>query len=102
MGQFQKIASKSELPSGKIKEFNLSGKTIAVANVDGEFMAFDGICTHAHCSLAGGFMDGYSVTCYCHGSMFDTKTGAVLSPPANQSLKVYNTKIEGDDVLVEI
>ena len=102
MASFQKIAKTSELSPGKMKEYKINGKTIAIANADGEFLAFDGICSHAHCALAGGFLDGFTVTCYCHGSMFDAKSGDVLSPPANAPIGVYNTKVEGDDILVEV
>ena len=102
MPQFQKIAAKSEIGEGKMKEYQLQGKTITVANWQGEYLAFDGICTHAYCSLAGGFLDGFTVTCYCHGSMFDLKSGEVLSPPATVPVKLYPLKIEGDDILVDL
>src|SRR3989344_5066562 len=102
MSEFQKVATKSELVPGKMKEYNIAGKTIVVANVDGEYMAFDGICTHAHCSLAGGFLDGYTLTCYCHGGMFDIKSGEVLSPPPVSPINIYPVKVESDDILVEI
>jgi 3-phenylpropionate/trans-cinnamate dioxygenase ferredoxin subunit len=35
--------------------------------------------------------------CQCHGSRFDLTTGAVISGPATQSLKVYEVQeIDGD------
>ena len=102
MPQFQKIASKKDLGNGKMKEYKISGKTIVVANTDGEYLAFDGICTHAHCSLAGGFLDGFTLTCYCHGGMFDIKSGEVLSPPPPSPINTYPVKVEDDDIFVEI
>src|SRR3989338_8335470 len=102
MSEFQKIASLSDIPNGKMKEFRISGKIITIANTDGEYLAFDGVCTHAQCSIAGGFLDGYTLTCYCHGGMFDIKTGEVLGPPPPAPLTVYNLKIEGDDIFIEL
>ena len=102
MSAFQKIATKKDLPNGKMKEFHLSGKTIVIANTDGEYLAFDGVCTHEHCALAGGYLDGYTLTCYCHGGQYDIKTGQVLAPPPPSPINIYNLKFEGDDILVEI
>ncbi len=102
MPEYTKVAIKSDLPSGKMREYNVNGKTIVVANTDGDYFAFDGICTHEHCALAGGFLDGYTLTCYCHGAQFDISTGKVLSPPAPSPINIYPVKLEGDDILVEI
>ena len=102
MSQFIKIALKSEIEKGKIKEYQIQGKTIAIANVEGKYLAFDGTCTHAQCALAGGFIDGYTLTCYCHGAQFDISKGDVIAPPATQPLGIYKVKIEGEDLFVEI
>ena len=102
MAEFTKVATKQELPNGKMKEYKVNGKTIVVANADGEYMAFDGICTHEHCALAGGFLDGYTLTCYCHGGQFDISNGKVLSPPAPSPINTYKVQLEGDDILVEV
>jgi nitrite reductase/ring-hydroxylating ferredoxin subunit len=102
MSSLVKVGTKTEIQKGKIKEFTVNGKTIAVANVDGEYLAFDGLCTHAQCALAGGFLDGYTLTCYCHGGQFDIKTGEVLSPPPVNPINIYKVKVEGEEILVEI
>lgn len=102
MAQFIKIAKLSDLPNDKMKAFNVKGKEITLANTDGEYLAFDDTCTHAQCSLSGGYLDGYTLTCYCHGAQFDIKSGEVLGPPATEPLGVYNLKVDGDDILIEI
>jgi len=43
-----KIASLSDLPPGKMKEYRIAGKVIALANCEGEIKAFDGF--HASAS----------------------------------------------------
>ena len=100
MKKFIKVAAKSDIISGKMKEFKVNDKTIVIANIEEEYLAFDGLCTHAECSLVGGFLDGYTLTCYCHGSQFDVKTGKVLGPPATVALNTYKVKVEGEDIYV--
>lgn len=97
-----KAGKKSEIEQGKMKAFDLEGKKITIANADGEYLAFDDTCTHMQCSLAGGQLEGQTVTCYCHGAQFDLKTGKVLAPPAPTPISVYKVKVEGEDILVEI
>ena len=96
------VAKKSEIENGKMKEFRIGDKVITIANVDGEFLAFDGICTHQYCSLAGGFLDGYTLTCYCHGTQFDVKKGDVLAPPATKPIGIYPVRIEGEDLKIRL
>ncbi|KKS96449.1 MAG: Rieske (2Fe-2S) domain-containing protein [Candidatus Gottesmanbacteria bacterium GW2011_GWA2_43_14] len=102
MADFITLAKINDIPDGKMKEFRLAGKVITVAGIDGEYLAFDGICTHEHCSLAGGFLDGFTLTCYCHGAQFDVTSGQVLGPPATEGLKTYETKVEGDELKIKL
>ena len=95
------VAKTSAIPDGQMKEFRIAGRVITVANVGGEYMAFDGICTHEHCSLAGGFLDGFTLTCYCHGAQFDIRKGDVLAPPAKEPLSVYPVSVDGDNIQVK-
>ena len=56
------------------------GAEIAVARVGGTLYAFSDICTHRRCNLAnGGEIDGTSIECECHGSVFSMETGEVLA-----------------------
>jgi len=99
---YVKVGTIQDIPDKKMKEYRVNGKVVAVANIKGQFKAFDGFCTHAHCSLAGGFLDGSTLTCYCHGAQFDISNGKVLAPPATTDLNTYPVKLEGNDILVGI
>lgn len=100
---FTKAASVSEIAPGTKKTVMVSGKRIAIANVDGDFFAIDDTCTHQQCSLGtSGFLDGSAIICSCHGAQFDITTGAALSLPATVDVTTYETKVEGTDVLVYI
>lgn len=102
MAEYVKVANKTDVENGKMKVFTVNGRQITIANTDGKYLAFDDTCTHAQCSLAGGYLDGYTLTCYCHGAQFDISNGKVLAPPAQSPIGVYKTKITGEDLLVEI
>jgi nitrite reductase/ring-hydroxylating ferredoxin subunit len=88
---------------GNVKAIDVRGARIAVANVGGTYYAFDDACTHEECSLAEeGELAGTTLTCTCHGSEFDVRTGNVLAPPATVPVKVYRTRVEGDALQIEV
>lgn len=73
----------------------VEGLEIAVARLDdGSWVAFDNVCTHEECPLAEGDLDGDRIICYCHSSAFDVRTGEVLDGPAEEPLRVYQTRVE--------
>lgn len=102
MGEFMKVAKSSDVEEGGVAAFEAGGQRVAVARVEGSFYAFSDICTHKHCSLAEGDMEGKTVTCPCHGSQFDVTTGAVLNPPATEPVPVYPLRVEGEEIEVEM
>lgn len=91
MGEFVKVTDAAEVAEGDLMAFDVGGARIAVANVGGTLHAFGDTCTHLHCSLAEGDLDGTVVTCPCHGSQFDVTTGGVLQGPAEEPVRSYAT-----------
>jgi len=101
--EFLTATKTSAVPAGGIVAVNVRGTQVAVANVDGTYYAFDDACTHEQCSLTEmGELAGTTVTCTCHGSEFDVRTGKVLAPPATAPVKVYATRVEGDALQIEL
>jgi nitrite reductase (NADH) small subunit len=99
MTEFVKIATKGEIESGKGKTVEVNGKSIAVLNENGEFFAIDNMCAHAQGPLGDGVCDEGKVTCPWHGWSYDLKTGKCENNP-EVNLKVYEIKIDGEDVMV--
>lgn len=99
---WHKVATVSEVSSGSMKQVQVQGATILLANVDGDFFAMGDICTHEHCELSSGILDGSSVYCPCHGGQYDVTTGEVLAPPPPAPEPTYKVKVEGSDVFVEV
>ena len=101
--EFVTAIKTNEIPVDGVKAIDVRGKRIAVTNVGGTYYAFDDACTHEDCSLAEmGELAGTTVTCTCHGSEFDVRTGKVLAPPATVPVKVYPTRVAGDALQIEV
>lgn len=82
----------------------VAGAEVALARLDdGAWSAFGNDCPHEECPLAEGDLEGDRIVCYCHGSTFDLRTGAVLEGPAEDPLTMFEVRVvEGDlQVLLE-
>ncbi len=97
---FVRAAKKDEVPPGTIREFQLDGKTVALANVDGKFFAINNICLHRGGPLGQGELDGKVVTCPWHGWQYDVTTGKVTANPA-VGVETYAIELRGDDLFVD-
>ena len=97
---FTKLAQ-SELPAiNAVKEMSAAGKTICVANVNGEICAMENTCLHRGGPLGQGVIEGGKVVCPWHGWAWDPKTGEADPPDAK--IAVYPVRIENGEVLIEI
>ena len=97
---FLRAAKKDEIPSGTIQEFQLNGKTVAIANVDGKLFAISNVCLHRGGPLGQGELDGKVVTCPWHGWQYDVTTGKVMMNPA-VGVESYAVEIRGEDIFVD-
>ncbi len=103
MGEgFIRVADTKDIPPSQMKEVQVDGESVCIANVDGKYYAISSICTHEGGPLADGTLDGYEVECPWHNSKFDVRTGEVISPPANEPEPAYEVKIEGNNILIKI
>ena len=98
---FMRVAKVAELPSGSIREFQVEGKSIALANVGGKFHAINNVCLHRGGPLGQGVLEGQIVTCPWHGWQYDVLTGKVVQNPA-VGVDCYPVEIRGEDIFIEI
>jgi nitrite reductase/ring-hydroxylating ferredoxin subunit len=98
MGKFVTVGRADEVGEGEAAAFAVGDEEVAVARVEGDLYAFSDICTHRHCNLsAGGEIEGTTIQCECHGSMFSMETGEVLNPPATEPLATFGVReLEGE------
>lgn len=97
---FLRAARKDEIPDGTIREYQVDGKTVALANVGGTIYAIDNVCLHRGGPLGGGVMNGKVVTCPWHGWEYDVTTGKVVQNPA-VGVSCYKLEIRGEDIFVD-
>ena len=116
MGKFVEVGKKDDLVNGTMKEVKVEGHDIFLARVADKYYAIDNRCPHFGGNLSRGRLEGTVVTCPLHGSQFDITDGRVvrwlkgsgvlssvskaLKPP--RSTTIYNVKVEGDKLLIEI
>lgn len=98
---FVKAADTKDIPPSKMKEVQVDGENICVANVEGKYYAIGSICTHEGGPLADGTLEGYEVECPWHQSKFDVRTGEVTSPPASEPESSYEVKVDGNNILIK-
>jgi nitrite reductase/ring-hydroxylating ferredoxin subunit len=103
MAQFVKVGTTADfgnLEGGKLVE--AGGQSIAIFKLGASYYAIENICPHRGGPLAEGQVTVEEVICPWHGSRFDIKTGAVLTPPARQGVKSFPVRVSGNDVEVEV
>jgi 3-phenylpropionate/trans-cinnamate dioxygenase ferredoxin component len=100
MAEFEVLAGADDLKEGDMQAFDVRGTKIALANIAGTFYAFGDTCTHRGCSLADGDLEETTVTCPCHGSEFDVRSGAVLQGPAREPVETYEVRAEGETLKI--
>jgi toluene monooxygenase system ferredoxin subunit len=100
---FEKICTLDDVWEGEMGGFVAGDGTavLLVVFAGGEVKAFQGHCPHQQIELAGGTLEGDVLTCRAHLWQFDVTTGAGVNP-ANCQLTQYPTKVEGDDVFVDV
>ena len=99
---FVKTVKSSELAEGKMKQVNVSGKVLMLANLGGKFYCNDDTCTHVGGPLSQGKLDGKEVICPWHASRFDVTTGKCKGGPATKDINSYNVREKDGFVEVDV
>ncbi len=92
----------AEVPEDGAVRVDLGRNPVAIVRTEGEVFAIRDVCSHADVPLSEGEVDGTTLECWLHGSRFDLRTGQPTGLPATKPVPVYQTMIDGDDVLVRI
>jgi 3-phenylpropionate/trans-cinnamate dioxygenase ferredoxin subunit len=83
-----------DIGEGKTISLITGSAIIAIARSEGRFYAIDDLCTHDGEALTGGEIEDCQIICPRHGARFSLRTGEALTPPAYESVRVYETKLE--------
>jgi nitrite reductase/ring-hydroxylating ferredoxin subunit len=101
MSPFVKVGTTKDFKENRTTAVKAGDKNLAIARWSGGFYAFDEYCTHAAATLADAEIEDGNISCPLHGAMFSVTTGKALTLPAVEPVKMYEVKVEGDDVLVK-
>ena len=106
MSEFHDAIPVDWIAPGETTVLDVAGYPVAIANVDGEFCAFQGFCPHQGTVLGGVPLTRRSLlTCPEHHSVFDVRTGQCVIPSDDGytgTLTVYETRVVDDVVQVQL
>ena len=97
---FARAAKTNEITPGTIREFQVEGKAVALANIGGKYYAINNTCLHRGRPLGQGVLNGTVVTCPWHGWQYDVTTGKVKQNPA-VGVDCYKVEVRGEDIFVD-
>ncbi len=83
---FVDVGTLDELPPGKLKAADVQGKSILLANVDGEPYAFKNVCpVDGRSPLDGGRLTNGVIVCPWHNCAYDARSGKRADDEPGQS-----------------
>ena len=99
-----RLCGSDDMKHGEARRFDVEGRRIAVVRIDDTYYAIGDTCSHAEVSLSEGevICESKEIECWKHGSTFSLETGEPQTLPATQPVPVYDIRVEGDDVVIEV
>jgi nitrite reductase/ring-hydroxylating ferredoxin subunit len=102
MAEFVVVGKSEDVPEGTAKAYPVAGKEVAIARSEGVLYGFSDICTHKACNLSlGGEIEGNTIQCECHGSIFDMSDGSVIEGPAQEPIETFPVREQDGELSVE-
>ncbi|WP_370324861.1 Rieske (2Fe-2S) protein [Euzebya sp.] len=99
---FERALSLDDLEVGHAACVELAGEPICLVRLDADTVkAVHDTCSHQQYPLHEGWIEGNTIECGLHGSMFDLDTGDPDSLPAVTPIPTYAVRIDDGDVLVD-
>jgi 3-phenylpropionate/trans-cinnamate dioxygenase ferredoxin component len=104
MATRERLCRVDDVAPGTARRFDVGRHRIALVRIGDDFYAVGDRCSHADFSLSEGevWPDELEIECWKHGSTFSLKTGEPQSLPATRPVPVYDVRVEGDEVWVEL
>lgn len=100
----ERLCSVHDVAPGEARRFDLGRYRLALVRIDDDWYCIGDRCTHQDVSLSEGevLADTREIECWKHGSCFSLETGEPSALPATKPEPVYEVRIDGEDVFVEL
>jgi 3-phenylpropionate/trans-cinnamate dioxygenase ferredoxin component len=102
MSDWSDIGSLAELESTSRLEADIDGWRVRVAIVGGTLYAFEDRCTHDDSPFDDAPIEDSQIICPRHGARFCLRTGAALSPPAYEPLRIFEVRNSSGRIEVRV
>lgn len=106
MPQFYDAMPTDWIKPGETATVSVDGFPVAIANIEGEFFAFQNLCPHQGTTLGGRPVVECIVTCSQHSSKYDVRTGKCVAPAEgdgfDQDLMTFEVEIVDEVVRVKV
>ncbi len=97
------VCGTGDIEKEDVIRFDHDGRTFAIyRTADDTYYATDGLCTHEHVHLSGGFVMDHIIECPKHNGRFDFTTGQAKGAPACVDLKTYPVKVEAGKIFLSV
>lgn len=74
---------------------------LLIKDPKGDYQSFNRVCTHLQC-LVNYDPNSQTIQCPCHGSVYDARTGNVVSGPAPRALPTIKLEIDPDGAVYAV
>ena len=91
---WEAVLDDAELGEGEARCVEADGTAVMVARRDGALYALSNRCSHRGGPLHEGELDGLTIHCPWHGSVFDLRDGALVHGPATFPQPAWETRVQ--------
>ncbi|SHJ09439.1 Rieske (2Fe-2S) protein [Parasporobacterium paucivorans] len=107
--EYVTVANTADFTTENKRKITYEDREILLAKYEGSFYAVDNTCTHMGGSLYDGKLEGFTITCPKHGSVYDIRTGEVVERGKIFMIKVkvspirkYPVEVDGAEIKIGI
>lgn len=92
----------NEVPETGTRVVEIDGKRVLLCRSPSGIRAMDEICPHQRLSLEGGRVRAGFIMCPHHGARFSLEDGKSLSPLTPNGLKLFDCRVDGDQLEIDL
>jgi NADPH-dependent 2,4-dienoyl-CoA reductase/sulfur reductase-like enzyme/nitrite reductase/ring-hydroxylating ferredoxin subunit len=96
------VAKVNDLRNGQMKQVKAGDAQILLSKINDKFYATGAFCSHYGAPLEKGILCGERIVCPWHNACFNAIAGQQEEPPGLDSLSSFTTRIEGEQVFVQV